>query len=243
MGQQVPTANFTHTDYNLRAHIHSNQNDEEENFGKFLQIASHVKRYNNTAQYNQATVDGRIFKLLDSNNGVLTFYDFGNFVQTITLYEKVDSRDADRVIISDLYSHFTEYSDLPLYSAEFRARSNRFNLLEQDLYMDPFFALAITRMDDYVQHYVRRADPSTVKEIELNLILNKINLKNFPAAQLTSCSRGKDTNGIPKYDWECALTTAITKALKYLEYSRDQRDIAQHGFNLTYTEYDYAQSQ
>lgn len=241
---QVPTANFTSGDYNLRAHIHNNQLEEEENFGKFLEISSNsrVRRYNNTG-FNEQSVDARIFMLLDSNsNKFLTFYDFANFIQTFSLYEKTDSRDADRVIVSDIAAAFSGYSDIPLYSSEFKARSNRFNLLDQDIYIDPFFTLAITRMDDYVHHYIRRSDPTTVKEIELQLILEQINLKNFPASYLDKCARGKDSNGIPQYDWECSITTAINRALKYLEYSRDMNDITSHGFNLTYTQYDYAGS-
>jgi hypothetical protein len=249
---QVPLANFTQENYNLRAHIHEKHLDEEDNFGKFLEIKSNenlntfaqinAQRYNNT-EFNADSVGNRVFKLLDSNtNGVLTFYDFANFIQTLTLYKKTDIRDADRIIVSDLTRQFTHYSELPIYSEEFKVRSERFKLLEQDIYIDPFFTLAITRMDDYVKHFIRRADPTTVKEIELNLILDQINLKNFPAALLSKCNRGKDSNGIPKYDWECGITTAINKALRYLEYSRDLKDIQSHGFNLTYTKYDYADS-
>merc|ERR1711957_1003528 len=120
--------------------------DEEENFAKFLEVSSSSKlktklktnRYNMTT-FDTKVVDSRIFTLLDSNNNkYLTFYDFGNFVQTFDLYAKVDNRDADRVIVSDISSAF------PTYSAEFRARSNRFTLIEQDLYIDPFYVLAIT---------------------------------------------------------------------------------------------------
>jgi hypothetical protein len=244
--KQVPPANITSPNYNLRAHVQEIHFDEEENFSKFLELStktkSQVQRYNNT-NFNLTQVDNSIFNLLDSNSdNVLTFYDFGNFVQTFALYYKTDTRNSDRVIVQDIATAFTQYSDLPLYSAEFRARSQRFNLIEPDLYIDPFYTLAFTRMDDYVQHYIRRVDPTTVKEIELNLILNKINLKNFPAAYLVKCARGKDSNGIPNYDWECALTTAITRVLKYFEYTRDLSDIKQNGLNLTYTGYDYANS-
>jgi hypothetical protein len=244
--KQVPLSNITNSNYNLRAHIQEIHFDEEENFSKFLELSTktkaQVKRYNNT-NFNLTQVDNSIFNLLDSNSdNVLTFYDFGNFVQTFALYYKTDSRHSDRIIVSDIATAFTEYSDLPLYSSEFRARSKRFNLIEPDLYIDPFYTLAITRMDDYVQHFIRRIDPTTVKEIELNLILNKMNLKNFPSAYLIQCVRGKDSNGIPIYDWECALTTAITRVLKYFEYSRDISDIQQNGLNLTYTDYDYANS-
>jgi hypothetical protein len=243
--KHVPTANITASNYNLRAHIKDNQLDEEENFGKFLETRSRVQRYNITGfnATEEKKVDGRIFKLLDSNNNkVLTYYDFANFVQTFSLYQKTDNRDADRVIVSDIATAFTEYSDLPTISSEFRSRSHRFNLIEPDLYIDPFYTLAVTRMDDYVHHFLRRGDPTTVKEVELQLILDRINLKNFPAAYLNKCARGKDANGIPKYDWECSITTAITRALKYFEYTRDLSDIKSHGFDMHYTDYNYASS-
>lgn len=236
----VPTANFTSNDYNLRAHLNKVHWDEEDNFAKFLEVSN--RRYNNTL-YNKKIVDQRIFNLLDSNNNnFLTFYDFGNFIQILTLYGKLDNRDADRVIVSDLFKGFTEYSDLPVYSSEFNTRGHRFALLEQDFYIDPFFALVVARIDDFVSHYVRREDPSTVKEIELQLIFSKMNMKHFPVAFIERCSRGKDSNGIPKYDWECAISEAINRSLKYLEYSRDVKDIKDHGFNLTYTSYDYPSS-
>jgi hypothetical protein len=181
--KHVPTANITSPNYNLRAHIKDNQLDESDNFSKFLELSSkntkaNLQRYT-VEVANQTVIDDRIFKLLDSNNNnYLTFYDFGNFIQTFFLYQKTDSRDADRVIVSDIYTAFTEYSDLPMISTEFRTRSKRFSLIEQDLYIDPFYTLAVTRMDDYVHHFLRRADPTTVKEVELNLIFDRINLKN-----------------------------------------------------------------
>ena len=247
--QMVPTVNFTDSSFNLRAHISDKHLDEEENFAKFLEvksssgskIKSKTKRFNNTSAFNEDVVSERIFNMLDSNNNhLLTFYDFANFIQTFDLYAKVDNRDADRVIVSDIYTAFTDYSDLPTYSSEFRARSKRFSLIEPDLYIDPFYVLAITRMDDYVHHFLRRGDPTTIKEVELHLVLDRINLKNFPAAHLDKCARGKDANGIPKYDWECGITTAINRSLKFFEYSRDLADIKSHGLNLTYSAYDYA---
>lgn len=246
--KHVPIANFTHQNYNLRAHMNTHHLDEDEFFGqKFLELGNEEKaqRFNNTNYTKKVVklIESRVFNLLDSNNNQhLTFYDWGNFIQTLTLYAKTDSRDADRVIVSDVEAAFSGYSDLPMYSSEFKARSRRFAQLDQDLYLDPFFTLAITRMDDYVHHHLRRSDPTTVREIEMHLILDKINLKNFPAAYLEKCNRGKDDNGIPKYDWECGIITAINRALKYLEYSRDMHDIKKHGFNLTYTQYDYASS-
>jgi hypothetical protein len=248
----VPTANITESSFNLRSHINQNQFDEEDNFYKFLEIKANSKnrimtnekmrRYNETT-FNLQQVDQRIFTLLDSNSDqFLTFYDFGNFVQTFSLYYNTDSRNADRVIVGDIGKAFQEYSDLPMYSSEFKARSNRFNLIDQDLYIDPYYTLAITRMDDYVQHYLRRNDPTTVKEVELNLILSKINLKNYPAAYLDKCRRGKDDNGIPRYDWECAIIDGIQRSLKYFEYTRDISDINANGLNMTFTQYDYAQN-
>jgi hypothetical protein len=178
---------------------------------------------------------------LDSNeDGVLSFFDFGTFIQTFYLYNLVDERHADRVLVGNLYTKMTEHTDVPAVSEEFRERAKRFSMIDQDLYIDPYYTLAIIRMDDYVRHYLRKSDPTTVKEIEINFLLEKINLKNFPSVYLSKCNRGKDDDGIPKFDWECSITKAITRALTYLEHARDLSDIKAHGFNLTYTAIDTA---
>jgi len=237
---QVPQANYTVDSYNLRAHINPGLLNEDDSLGKFLEIRSGALRYNNTAYY-QPLVLKRIFTLLDSNeDGYLNFYDFANFIQVFYLYNSVDVKHADRVLVGNIQSAFTEHSDFPTISEEFREKAKRFTLLDQDLYIDPFYALAIIRMDDYVSHFLRKSDPTTVKELELNLIFDKINLKNFPSQYLDKCKRGNDDDGIPKFDWECSIAKAISRALVYLEHTRDVNDIKSHGFNLTYTSIDIA---
>jgi len=244
--KQVPEANYTAESYNLRAHINSQHLSEEEYFEKFLELRSEIsnsnKRHNNT-NFHQSVAARRLFKLLDSDEeNYLSFYDFGNFIQVFYLYYKTDTKHADRVLVGDIYNSFTEKSGFPIYSDDFREKSNRFSNIDQDLYIDPFFTLAVVRMDNYVNHYTRKSDPTTVKEIELNLIFDRIGVKNFPEVYLTKCSRGKDDDGIPKFDWECSITHSISKTLTYLEHTRDLSDIKQRGFNLTYTSIDYAPS-
>lgn len=238
--RHVPQANYTVDSFNLRAHIVPSMYSEDDNLAKFLEVGSSAERYNNTAFYKPLVLK-RIFSLLDSNEDkFLSFFDFGTFIQTFYLYNLVDERHADRVLIGNLYTRLTEHSDVPAVSDEFRERAKRFSMIDQDLYIDPYYTLAIIRMDDYVRHYLRKSDPTTLKEIELNLVLEKINLKNFPIVLLSKCSRGKDDDGIPKFDWECSITKAITRALTYLEHTRDLSDIKAHGFNLTYTAIDTA---
>lgn len=238
--RQVPQANYTADSFNLRAHIVPSMYSEDDNLAKFLEVGSSSERYNNTAYY-QPLVLKRIFSLLDSNeDGSLSFFDFGTFIQTFYLYNLLDERHADRVLVGNLYTKMIENSDVPAVSEEFRDRAKRFSMIEQDLYIDPYYSLAIIRMDDYVRHYLRKSDPTTVKEIEVNYILEKINLKNFPIVYLSKCSRGKDDDGIPKFDWECSITKAVTRALTFLEHTRDLNDIKAHGFNLTYTAIDTA---
>jgi len=240
--RQVPQANFTVDSFNLRAHINPSLLSEGESMGKFLEITNFVSsgRHNNTSYYQPLALK-RIFSLLDSNNeGYLSFYDFGVFIQTFYLYNNVDIKHADRVLAGTLFTRFSEYSELPVYSELFKEKSKRFSILDQDVYIDPYYALAIIRMDDYVSHYLRKSDPTSVKEIELNLILEKINLKNFPLHFLSKCSRGKDENEIPKFDWECSLTKAITKTLYHLEHTRDLSDIKDHDLKLTFTVIDTA---
>ena len=238
--RQVPQANYTADSFNLRAHIVQSMYSEDDNLAKFLEVGSSSERYNVTTYY-QPLVLKLVFSLLDSNeDGFLSFFDFGTFIQTFYLYNLVDERHADRVLVGNLYTKMTEHSDVPAVSEEFRDRAKRFSMIDQDLYIDPYYSLAIIRMDDYVRHYLRKSDPTTVKEIEVNYLLEKINLKNFPIVYLSKCSRGKDDDGIPKFDWECSITKAITKTLTYLEHTRDLNDIKAHGFNLTFTAIDIA---
>jgi hypothetical protein len=240
--KQVPQSNYTAESYNLRAHINPSQLNEEDNLGKFLEVRSSVSnnRYNITS-YSHNLVIQRIFSILDSKEeGFLSYYDFANFIQVFYLYNTLDERHADRVLIGNIHKGFTEKFDYPVYSEEFRERAKRFGMLDQDIYIDPFYTLAIVRLDDYVKQYLRKSDPTTVKEIELGMIFEKLVLKNFPSQYLTKCNRGKDDDGIPKFDWECSVLKAVSKTLKYLENARDLSDIKAHGFNLTYTAIDSA---
>lgn len=240
--KHVPQNNYTAESYNLRAHIHPSFLNEEDNLAKFLEVKSSVSnnRYNVT-NYNQNLVLKRIFTILDSKEeGFLTFYDFANFIQVFYLYNVLDERHADRVLVGNVHRGFTEKTDYPVYSENFRERAKRFAMLDQDIYIDPFYTLSIMRLDDFVQQYVRKSDPTTVKEIELGFVFEKLNLKNFPSQYLVKCNRGKDEDGIPKIDWECAVIKAVAKTLKFLEHSRDLSDIKAHGFNLTYTAIDIA---
>ena len=238
--RQVPQANYTANSYNLRAHIVQSMYTEEDNLAKFLEVSSSAERHNNTSYY-QPLVLKRVFSLLDSNeDGFISFFDFGTFIQTFYLYNIVDERHADRVLVGNLYTKMSEHSDSPAVSEDFKERAKRLSTIDQDLYIDPYYALAIIRMDDYVRHFLRKSDPTTVKEIEVKLILEKINLKHFPMVYLSKCSRGKDEDGIPKFDWECAIIKAITKTITYLEHTRDLNDIKSHGFNMTYTAIDTA---
>ncbi len=242
--RHVPQGTYNVDSYNLKNHIHPSMLSEDESLGKFLEVRSSISnsRYNITA-YNKNLVLSRIFNMLDSKEeGFLRFYDFANFIQIFYLYNDLDERHADRILVGNIHKGFTEKFDYPVFSEEFRIRAKRFSMLDQDLYIDPFYTLGIMRLDDFVKQYLRRSDPTTVKEIELGYIFEKLNLKNFPSQIIEKCNRGKDEDGIPKIDWECSVFKAISKTLKYLEHTRDLTDIKSHGFNLTYTVFESAPS-
>lgn len=244
--KQVPLYNYTADSYHLRRHINPSQLSEDDHFMKFLELQSkfmtETARHNNT-NYDQQAVLKRIFTLLDSDEDEhITFFDFGIFLQTFYLYNKIDIHHKDRLLVGEVYNSFTEHFDLPLVSEKFRESAKRFSMLEQDTYIDPFFTLVIIRLNDSVSPFVRKGDPTTVKEIELLMILDKISLKNFPLKYLKSCTRGNDQDGIPKYDWECSVIKAIQKTLTYLENIRDISDTKKYSLNLAYTVIDSADS-
>jgi len=48
-------------------------------------------------------------------------------------------------------------------------------------------------------------------------MLIKSGLRNMPDLYLSKCIRGNDFNGVPKYDWECAINSGITLMSQYYD--------------------------
>ena len=238
----VPLTNYTETEYNLRAHLHNNLLTEDDYLNKFLEIKSTVyTSRTNVTSVNIEKCINRIFTLLDTDDDhFINFYEFGLFIQTFFIYTKVDERHSDKALVGSILTEFTEHFTKPMVSQTFRDRARRFSMIEQDLYIDPFYTLAVMRMDDLVNYFARKSDPTTIKEIELRLLLEKFSLNKFPDVYINKCFRGKDEDGVPKYDWECSIIKAITRTIKYEEHKTDLEDIKTHGFNLNYTQIDYA---
>lgn len=160
----------------------------------------------------------RIFNLIDVNsNGFIDWYDFGHFFQTSYLFTKYDPSNKGKITAGDIYEKYVVYSDYPRVSAQLRQRSKRFNLLNQDTYLDLFSVLTVLRIDDIVDLYTRRTEKSALYEVELKRVFAKANLFRVNDAILNKCLRGLDNMNVPKYDWECAFIAALQENINYFE--------------------------
>jgi hypothetical protein len=236
----IPSNNITAASYQMFAYLNiSNYYQESDHFVKFLQksdksektvkkakatllstrakahqlnLAANVTTVNNTAVY--------IFKIIDGDNdGWINFYDFANFIQIAYFFDKLDKDNKGYILAGNLHDAYTTYSEYPAYNYKIRERAKRFNLLNQDLFIDLQRTVLILKLEDIVSKIVRRSDPTTLYEYELKTIFSQVNLANVPQAQVDKCLRGVDDNNVPRYDWECATLQAITLTANYYDWA------------------------
>jgi len=230
--RRIAQNNLTNPGYQMYTYLNITQwKDEENHFLKFSQKAEKVvkeKSQNNIQAgllpanftFNPDQTAHWLFSILDSDiDGYITFYDFGSFVQVAYLFSKFDPFNKGKMLAGDIYDKIGTYSDYPTVSFSIRERAKRFNMINQDLYVDLMRALMMFRIDDIMEANVRRSDKTTLYEVELKHIFSNINLGAVPDGYLNKCLRGADDNGIPKYDWECAFISSFTLTLNYLESS------------------------
>ena len=229
---RIPQNNLTSEAYKMYTYLNiSSWNDEENHFLKFSQKNEKVSKERSRTKFNSRLLPANftfdqtntakfIFQILDNNmDGYINFYDFGTFVQVSYIFAKLDPYKKGKVLAGDLFDRISNWSEYPFISSSMRERGRRFNMLNQDLYVDLMRALSLLRIDDLMEANVRRSDKTSLYEIELKHIFSRINLAAVPDGYLNKCLRGADENGIPKYDWECAFIQSMKLTLLYFESS------------------------
>jgi len=162
----------------------------------------------------------------------IDWYDFGFFYQTLYLFTKFDPYQRGKLTAGDLLENFSEYTGFPKISSTIKSRAKRFNVINQDTYLDYLNVHAVLRIDDLVKLYTRKTDTSTLYEVELKRIFTKINLRYANDGDLNRCLRGMDTQNVPKYDWECAFMMAIQGNINYLESASSYYTAMNHNITL-----------
>jgi len=160
------------------------------------------------------------------NDGQVTFYDFGSFMQVAYIYTRYDKFHKGRLSAGDLYEYFYNYGNFPVISFRYRERARRFNLLPKDLMVDMMNTILMFRVDDIMKTAVRRSDKDTIYEFEMKNAFSQMNFRSVPDRILNKCLRGTDAQNIPLYDWECAFINSLTGVLKYYDYC--------YAFQMTY---------
>jgi len=184
-------------------------------------IEAHFKNLEevlNMTSFNITKVGRMLFRLLDINDdGYVTFDDFGHMMQIIYIFNKEDIYCKGYLSVGKLSEHFRYYSNYPRISHENSLRILRIDSMNQDLNLNVFQLIVVLSIDDIAEFYIRVSDKSTVYEVDLKKLLIKIGLRNMPDLYLTNCLRGNDNNGIPKYDWECAINSGLTLMSQYYD--------------------------
>lgn len=189
-----------------------------------------------TSTYNSTVTTPALFKLLDSNGqGYLSFKDFGTFIQVAYLFSEWDVYTKGKIVAGDLFEKFSQYSDFPIISRHLINNAKKFNLFEQDLYVDIFRTLTVIKVDDYVDVTTRRSDKTLLNEIEIRKIFAHMNLQNVPENVIAPCLRTPIEGELPQYDWECATIKAVTATLKYLEAANNYVEVKNANLTLTNT--------
>jgi hypothetical protein len=235
--QMIPQNNLTAQSYQMYTYLNVSQFQQEaDHFLKFSQKNEKVLKNVKSSKSKNLIVSQRklpgnftfdleatsnwIFNIIDNDSdGMLSFYDYGCFIQIAYMFNRFDPYSNGRIVAGNLYEKYTSYADFPYVSSELRERAKRFNLFPQDLYIDLLRSVLIIRIDDIINANKRRVDPTTLYEIELKNIFSRVNLGNVPDAYLNKCLRGVDDSNVPKYDWECSFIQGVTLTSKYLESS------------------------
>lgn len=197
--------------------------------GDIYSLASNVSFFLNFTAH-------KLFEVIDVNSDkFIDWYDYGFFYQTLFLFTKFDPFQRGKITAGDLYEKFADYSDFPKVSAIIKERAKRFNLINQDTYLDYFNVLVVLRIDDIVNLYLRKSDRSTLYEVELLRVFSKVGLSNVGQGELNNCLRGMDSQNIPKYDWECAFMNAIQSNINYIESASSYLTAQNHNITLSNT--------
>lgn len=178
----------------------------------------------------------KLFDLIDVNSdGYIDYYDFGTFYQTAYLFSKFDVKDSGQIMIPDAFEKYHYWSEFPRVSEEYRNRANRFNLINQDSYLDLYYVLLIMRIDDLAAMYTRKNDLSTMYEFELKRMFSKCSMNNVQDSKLKNCVKGLDRNNIPKYDWECSFIEGLKQNIDYIETATAYNTVKAQNITLVNT--------
>lgn len=257
--QMIPNNNYTDATYNMYTYQKiPNFNREDDYLLKFVEKSNLKKgklttRVRKTVQapiipkgdiYSLASnttfllnfTANQLFQQIDVNSdNYIDWYDYGFFYQTLYLFTKFDPYQRGKITAGDLYEKFTDYSDFPKISITIKNRARRFNVINQDTYLDYLNVHAVLRVDDIVKLYTRRSDTDSLYEVELKRVFTKINLRYAADGDLNRCLKGMDNQNIPKYDWECAFMLAIQGNINYLESASSYYTAVNHNITLENT--------
>jgi hypothetical protein len=252
---KIPSYAMTNQSFQMFTSMNTTQFYAEDDYLlKFLEVGSRKKNFksqllakletvfgqaaanSSVPAFNLTLISSSLFSLLDTDNdGWVKYQDFAHFMQLLYIFNKNDIYNKGKLTIGKVIDTFKSYSEYPRISYMNRQRVRRLDMVYQDLYINALELIAIFKIDDIVEYYVRETDKTTLYEVDIKNILSKCGLRYMPDAYLNKCLRGNDANNIPRYDWECSITSGITLMSQYYEAAYSYTLAKTNGLNLTNT--------
>lgn len=177
-----------------------------------------------------------IFQAMDyDQDGWVNFYDLGTLMQLVYTFGKADPYSKGRMTAGSLYDLYKTYADYPAISFRLRERAERFNLFDQNIYVDVMSTYLIMKVDDIVKYFTRKTDTTVVYEVELKRIMSMINMRYVPDTYFHRCLRGVDYSNKPKYDWECSFVEGMKLNLQYYESMYNYKTVQANNLTMLNT--------
>jgi hypothetical protein len=198
---------------------------------------------NPKAKFNYSFVSQLFYHLMNfPEKNCITIHDFLYFIQISYLYKEFDPVKLGSLEASYLYDKFSTYTMRPKISNKIHERVKMLLLLPKATKVNLYYTYALFRINDIVDPYVVRDYYGVlINEITLDLVLERMNIREFPKGLIKDCLKGYEKNRqdlqIPQYDWVCVVSKAVTAACEYLDAKKNLRIVQYNGIKLENTEF------
>lgn len=194
-----------------------------------------------TFNFTSTTKD--MFHLMDfPQHNCVNFEEYAFFIQVMYLFKKFDKYNNGKLTALALNEDFRKYSDYPKVSPRITERVEKLRIIPDETYLNPFYTYALLRVDDVAQQYVNQDFYSeSVSEVNIHLILERINIRDFPEDLMRSClkSYGEDNLNmkVPEYDWVCVVGKAVKHVSTFFETATNKKIVKKHKIKLENTDF------
>jgi hypothetical protein len=193
--------------------------------------------------FNFTSTTKDIYHLMDfPQNNCVNFEEYAFFIQVIYLFKRFDKYNKGKLTALALNEDFRKYSEYPKVSHRINERIDKLRIISDETYLNPFYTYALLRVEDVAQQYVNQDFYSeSVNEVNIHLILERINIRDYPEDLMRSCLKGYGEDNlnmkVPEYDWVCVVGKAVKHVSTFLETTTNKKITQKHKIKLENTDF------